>query len=146
MSLKLLRTYLAEAVTEVLNESEIYVDENGYAYDDEGNRTYVGKAGGTGLYKASQFGNRYGGTRGGSQGGYHGVPRYTSQPAPPRGAPDGAQKAAVTALAAKMPWNNFVASIKRQLDNGGNLSPKQKAVIVQMLTKAGMTAEAALFA
>lgn len=141
MSLKLLRAYLTEAVSQVINESEVYVDENGYAHDDEGNSWYVGKGGAGGVYKASTFGrSRYGGGR--SSGG---AGSYSSQPKPPRASADAAQVAAIQKLAAARPGSNFVMSIKTQVERGGNLSPKQKAVVVQMLQSAGMTAEAALF-
>ena len=138
MSLKLLRSYLAEAVRAVLVESEIYVDENGTARDDEGNVWRTRAA--PGVYKASDFVRRYG-----APGESHGGRQYSSQPRPPRTTLDASQVAAIGQLYARMPGNNFVASIKSQVDRGGSLSPKQKAVIVQIMRRAGMATEAALF-
>lgn len=121
---------LRQRIREYLVESQVYVDEHGYAHDDEGNTWFAGR-GRRGTYKGTSFGRSFG--YGGSQ-----RPLTTADPNPKLAA-------AVDALSAKLPNNNFVASIRSQLRRGSNLSKKQRDVIAKIMRQAGMGNEAQLF-
>lgn len=125
-----LREFLIEVVKEVLAESEIYVDENGWAHDDEGNRWFVGKGRpGTGAtYSASGYRKQFGGGASSPAGG--------RQPLSPE------QRQAIATLVQRVPGNDFLMSISSQAARG--LTAKQKAAIKKFMLRAGMP-EASLF-
>lgn len=117
---------LRRRIRESLVESQVYVDERGYAHDDEGNTWFVGRGMG-GTYKGTSFGRRFG---------YYGG-SWTEDPK---------LIAAVDALSVKLPNNNFVASIRSRLLRGSTLSKKQRDVIAKIMRQVGMDNEAQLFA
>lgn len=110
---------------------EVYVDDRGYARDDEGNEAFVGDHW-AGVYSGRSI------PRGlleamdrGSRSSYdYPKTRTVNQP----------QLKALTALAAKKP-GDFVESVKNQVSRGYRLSEKQVAVVVKMLTSAKMIDE-----
>ena len=116
----------------ILMEYEIYVDEDGNVYDDEGNVERRGK----------EFGRRYGGQT------YPGT-RTPWGPSRPRkkyrntsqrktsyvGADANAEKiAAIEQVLASKP-NNFLQSILDQLKNGRGLSSKQKSIVKRIVAR-----------
>lgn len=129
-----LRKLLAEAVGQFLVESEIYVDVNGWARDDEGNSWYVG-AGRPGLgqtYSYSAYQRQFGP-----------VPRDTTRAGRPlKKKLSAEQVAALGRLAEMSPGNNFIASIRSQVKWG--LSEKQILAVRNMMKRLGMP-EANLF-
>lgn len=121
ISLKTLRSIIKEVAEENLTESEIYVDEEGYAHDDEGNPP-VKTSLKPGLYKASQISHMLGGTT------------KTSQPKKfrPNTVPM-AQQNAVNVLTKHNPSSKFFASLSTQVRSGKWLSDKQKEIVIKSL-------------
>jgi hypothetical protein len=111
----------------ILSESEVYVDERGYAHDDEGNTWRVSGMQ-PGVYKASQF-----------------PYQDRNSPMPKRQrrlnlSPNYSERqkeqlAAIDAVLKKMPNNNFMGSIRRQVEQGVFLSEKQKKAAIGILKK-----------
>lgn len=130
-----LRALVRETLGEpALNESEIYVDERGYAHDDEGNTWFVGNKGGGGLYKASSYIDRFGPPR-------NSTSTRRTGPTPASASPG--TKEVLDAILAKKPTDSFVISVKDQVARGRALSPKQKDVVLKILQRMGMADMAA---
>jgi len=110
---------------------------NGWAYDDEGNRTYVGTHVRDGQYGLSDFSKMTRASRGSSYGG-NTSSKQTS--------PDiSKMMAAVDRAIEYEPDNKFLKSVRDQMSKGRSLSSKQKAVVKKILTKLGGTVSAKLF-
>jgi hypothetical protein len=124
LTIRQLKRIIKEEKAGVLKEYEVYVDEDGNTYDDEGN---VEK-------KGSSFGRRYGGDT------YTG----TDQPwmsgrkkavPPMSGSARGKQLAAVEMYLASQP-NKFLQSLADQMNAGKRMSSKQMAIMKKILVKA----------
>ena len=131
ISLGELKTLVHETMRKCfLNESEIYVDERGYAHDDEGNTWFVGRGESGGLYKASQYNRRN-------------VQRDVSntdrQTGPVAASVSPGAKEVLDAILTKKPNDSFVISVKDQISRGRALSPKQKDVILRILQRMEMS-------
>ena len=124
-----LKRIIREEASRLL-EYEVYVDEKGYAHDDEGNSWYVGKGYGGGTYAGTRA--PWSGRRG---------PRAYRDRKPSQrkttyvGADANAEKivALESAIAAKP--NNFLSSLLSQLKKGRGLSEKQKSIARKILMK-----------
>lgn len=111
----------------VLVESEAYVDDEGYAHDDEGNKWFVGKRYAGGTYKPSQLPMPSGGGKS-------------------RAKVDNTKRIeAFVRLPERQVAGSFGKSILSQLKDGRALSDKQKKVVRQMFYRARMRDEADLF-
>lgn len=117
-----LSNQLAEAA---LTESDIYVNDAGYARDDEGNEWFVGRQYAGGTYKYSQL---------------------PDPPAPKlRSTDNTARIAAFKSLPERTLNGNFGRSILRHLQAGRSLSEPQRKAVRQMFYRARLRAEADLF-
>jgi hypothetical protein len=135
-----------EAAPDDVLEYEVYVDKDGYAHDDEGNREYVGR-GRSGYYGGTSFAaSGRGRMSGRSSSGW--VDRTKEVP------PTKEEQAMLDALKdeAEATKSSFMLSIYNQFrdavrDHRGPvaLSPKQKAAVVNALEKRGKYDEAKLF-
>lgn len=92
-------------------EYEQYVDDEGYAYDDEGNVSFVGK--------------KYGGET-------YGLRGPVGRDIPRRNAPDPKLVASIRG-ALKFRHNNFLASLLDQVEKGRGLTPKQVQIAHRVL-------------
>ena len=132
-----LKRIIREEASRLL-EYEVYVDEKGYAHDDEGNSWYVGKGYGGGTYAGTRA--PFSGRRG---------PRAYRKPRPRKttyvgsGANAAKIKAVEDAIAVKP--NNFLNSILKQLKGGRGLSSKQNAIVRKILGRSPYNADATLF-
>jgi len=115
---------------EALDESEVWVDVNGYAHDDEGNVWRVG----------TQHSGHHG--KSGSLGGGSRRPRSTFRGSKPS---QDMAKIAALAKALERRHNNFLSSVSQQLTRGRTLSEKQKKIVREILHKLRMKDEAELF-
>ena len=119
-----LRRIIREEKAQILREYELYVDEKGNVYDDEGNVDSRGAA----------FGRRYGGeTYAGTRPPWRGAGSRGGRSVATSGL-DTNQIEAVEAALANKP-NNFLKSILSQLRSGRRLSGKQKAIVRKILDK-----------
>ena len=120
---------LSNQLAHALVESEVFVDEDGYAHDDEGNRWFVGKSVTPGTYRA----------------------RDLPPPAAPRGKPGQPQVDNTKRIEAfqKLPAHardgSFGSSILQQLRAGKALSDAQRKAVRQMFYKARLRDLADLF-
>ena len=121
------RNFISKEVKTLL-EYEQYVDEDGYLYDDEGNKTYVGKGVAPGTYGLRDSPLR--GGRGSSRSRYR-SPRKTSYV----GNTANKEKIAAIQAALESKPNNFLKSILDQLEQGRDLSAKQKGIVKKILKK-----------
>lgn len=111
-------------------ESDVWVDVNGYAHDDEGNVWRVGQ------HNAGHYGRRGSLPTGGARSTYnHGNNRSSVN----------ADQTNAIAKALGKRHNNFLDSVGKQLVAGRTLSMKQKSIVVDILLKMGMASEADLF-
>jgi hypothetical protein len=104
---------------------DIYVDEKGFAHDDEGNTWKVNRP--SGYYRPNQV--------------MPPVRQPAWRPSPPRPSPR-ANQAVVEALQKyleKRPNSNFAQSLLQQAQQGRRLSEKQNAVMVRMLAEARLS-------
>lgn len=108
--------------------SELYVDERGYAHDDEGNTTFVGRDW-AGHYPGNRLPSALRSQLSNSDDDYGSSYSYR-----PR-AVNKNQLEVLTRLEAKKP-GDFVTSVKNQVSRGYALSAKQVAVVVKMLSSA----------
>jgi len=105
---------------------DIYVDEKGFAHDDEGNVWKVNRP--TGYYRPSQM-----------------MPPARQpnwRPSPPRPSPSRGNQAVVDALQKyleRRPNSNFAKSLLQQAQQGRRLSEKQNVVMVKMLAEARLS-------
>lgn len=111
----------------LLNESEVSVDDEGYATDDEGNRWFVGKQYAGGTYRARDL----------PSGG-------TTRPAAPK-ADNSRRIEAFQKLPAHAREGSFGRSILQQLKDGRSLSEAQRKAVRQMFYKARLRDLADLF-
>lgn len=115
------RTFLAEY--------EVHVDDDGYAYDDEGNREFVGR----------RFRGNYFGVKAVKKSGMPETPPRREVPeADPRKV-----EVLTRALAARP--NDFLSSILRQVREGRALTEPQKKAVRQNLYRLRMREDADLF-
>lgn len=122
-----------------LLEYEVYVDESGWAVDDEMNRWYVGPHWGEGTY----FGRDADAiVRSGVRPRSSERPRSRPRAYNPRAAE---QRAAITRALAYKPKNVFLLSVAQQLADGRVLSAKQREVVRKILIGLGGTESAKLF-
>jgi len=115
-----------------LQESEVYVDDKGWAHDDEGNKWKVSAGAPQGVYKGTTFrsGRSYKAWRGTGQG----------VAAPADKGSD--YLARVKGLLQAMPDNRFLLSLRSQLVGGRSLSPKQVAALEKFEKPRSRTLEA----
>ena len=119
-----LRRIIKEEKARILREYELYVDEKGNVYDDEGNVDPRGAA----------FGRRYGGeTYPGTRPPWRGSGSRGGRSVATSGLNPNQIEAVEAALANKP--NNFLKSILSQLSSGRRLSGKQKAIVRKILDK-----------
>lgn len=120
---------VSDQLSGAIFESEVYVDENGYAHDDEGNRWFVGKGFAPGDYRPRE------------------VPLPSSpqrsrweRPEPSsRPIVDNSKRiAAFEKLPERQRTGTFGASILRQLQAGKALTEKQKSAVRQMFYRASL--------
>jgi hypothetical protein len=124
-----LRRIIKEEKARILREYELYVDEKGNVYDDEGNVDPRGAA----------FGRRYGGeTYPGTRPPWRGSGSRGGRSASHGGLDPNKIEAVEAALANKP--NNFLKSILSQLLAGRSLSGKQKAIVKKIIGKNDPTA------
>jgi len=109
-----------------------YVDKNGYAHDDEGNRWYVGLE--EGYYRPGSIPSE-------DVGGYSRPPVHHA-PTVPAQSP---QLKAFDALLAKRPNDTFLKSLRHQLASGRALSDPQKKALRRNFHQYRMETEAVLF-
>lgn len=115
-----------------LVEYELYVDDKGYIWDDEGhNGGYVGRE-----YAGETFNS-------------HNAPRVLrggddDWSRKPRRPTDPQKQAKLQALSKAKP-DKFITSVYSQLSRKGSLSPKQMSVVVRILEKQGLYDEAQVF-
>ena len=116
-----------------LTESEVSVDAKGYAYDDEGNRWFVGNRWPQGLYHGREAQEIAMASRGGGR-------RST-------GSSSAEKQLDALAKAKKMrPRNRFLASVYNRIARDGRkLTSKQKSIVRDILTQLGGTESAKLF-
>lgn len=120
-----------------LLEYEVHVGRDGYAYDDEGNREYVGK----------KFRGNYSGTRSVRKSGMFKEPRVETPAteAPKAENPGDPRRVEALKKALAIRPNDFLASILRQVQEGRELSELQKKTVRQNFYKLRMKEEADLF-
>lgn len=122
----------------MLLEYEVYVDEKGYAHNDEGDSWYVGKRYGGETYAGTRapWSSRRG------RGSYRNPrPRKTSYV----GADANAARIKAVEDAIAIKPNNFLDSILKQLKGGRGLSSKQNAIVRKILSRNPYNADATLF-
>lgn len=117
-----------------LLEYEVHVGGDGYAYDDEGNREYVGR----------RFRGNYSGTRAVRKSGMFREPRPEPKPEMPRVEPNPNQVETLRKALAVRP-NDFLSSILSQVQQGRVLSDAQKKAVRQNLYKLRLKDEADFF-
>lgn len=115
-----------------LLEYEVYVDKDGYAHDDEGNREYVGR----------RYHGQYMGASSVKKSGMFDDPKPRQEP--PRAEPDARQVEALKKAIMIRP-NEFLNSILSQVRQGRILSDAQKKAVRQNFYKLRMKEEADLF-
>lgn len=108
-------------------ESEVYVDPQGYAHDDEGNVWKTGR--GSGVYSGSEF---------------H-PPDRTYRARRHVDFNTQLQLVALEKALKARPGDRFLTDIRRQLEKGHRLSDKQKQVVRQIFYKIRMKPEADYF-
>lgn len=133
LTIRELRHRIACAVA--LNESEVYVDERGFAHDDEGNTWFVGK-GNRGTYGGGSFSP---GTGSGPVASRHRFSR------PKQLRLTGAHTAALDALLRLTPDDRYVRVVSDRLRRGIIPSKLERGRLVKAFRSAGLDAEAALF-
>ena len=111
-----------------LRESEVWVDENGWAHDDEGNKWKVGSGAPSGVYKGTTFrsGRSYAAYRNQGQGVLGPADKSADRPAPSQAE---GMIARVEKVLKRVPNNSFLTSILDQLKRGRSLSEKQVAAL-----------------
>jgi hypothetical protein len=136
--MKISTTVLRQIIKEELirlQESEVYVDEHGYAHDDEGNSWYVGRGHSTGRASYSGPEARDAGLY--SKAGENTKPA-TSVSQSAKQDPDAmemrAYKSVLNAYLEKYD-NKFMASLAVHVSKNRILSPKQKAIALKILKK-----------
>lgn len=131
-----LKKIMSESLGKPLNESEIFVDDEGYAHDDEGNTWFVGKYAQRGVHGGTKFKDpSWSHSWKSKQSKYSRTP--TSQSVKPQAST--ASENAVKQLLLKRPDSNFVKSVHDQVVNRKqDLSQKQKDVVSKMLKSFGL--------
>lgn len=128
MRSKLLKQFIAETLS-TIKESEIYVDEKGYAHDDEGNTWFAGK----------------------QRPGFHGSIRKASERFPAKtidyddpmfveketqkniqNAKRLLFKEIIDELSKSFPEDSFIASLASQVARGKTLSEKQLQILIKI--------------
>ena len=118
-----------------LLEYEVHVDGQGYAYDDEGNREYVGR----------RYRGNYRGPSSVRKSGMFSEPRTQApKPETPKVETDPKKVDALKRALAVRP-NDFLSSILRQVQEGRELSELQKKTVRQNFYKLRMKEDADLF-
>lgn len=116
----------SNALAAALAESEVYVDDEGYATDDEGNRWFVGKRFAGGTHRPKD------------------LPQPAERPKAP--AADNAKRIeAFQKLPAVQRDGSFGQSILRQLRDGRALTEPQRKAVRQMFYRARLRDLADLF-
>lgn len=118
---------LSNQLATALSESEVYVDENGYARDDEGNMWFVGKSFANGIYHPRSLPPPPGPAQG----------RQSQSRPGTRPKTDNSKRIeAFQKLPAHAREGSFGRSTLQQLKDGRTLSDAQLKVIRQMFYKA----------
>lgn len=115
-----------------LEESEVYVDEKGYAHDDEGNTWMPSRSIAPGVYRSGEVPgpSSYRGSRRGGRGVRNIIPHYSER--------QKRQIDAIDAALSKMPKSSFLQSVRKQVHFGRFLSGKQIKIILEILKKLRM--------
>lgn len=112
-----------------VSEWEAYIDDDGYAHDDEGNVEFVGKHHPSGTYGLHDFPR----TRG----------EYSPRPRP--SVPVDEKKVDALNRAIGIRNNEFLSSILSQVKSGRVLTDNQKKIVRQIFYKLRMKEDADLF-
>lgn len=125
----------------VLIEREVWVDDQGYAHDDEGNRWYVGMASGTYSYREVPP------PRDDRPGRRPYRPKYNRARTPKKVkmSKEAEAQAKVLEDAIAKRKNKFLSSILSQVQAGRTLSDKQNLAVRRILHKLRMHDESKLF-